>query len=394
MTTETNNPKYDPLPEDDASQEAETPVASPKEPRMPDVAVLQLPPGAVQFPTHGDFTWDGFKNDVSPLIRQLLQPKWLMVIVPLVFLYLYVTVRVAQKDWFYLGSPLLIQAIIPLLTIWLVWRRRQEVMRQYYELAFVFPEDSPKRHGKIWPLLLSVLLMMLAAIVQLTQLSVIGLIVGTFSLVYYLYGFFQLRSLWQMLAFLVLMIPTPMWVLTRATILLQLGQTALAAMVAKTFDQGAEVRDRIILHLTASNQVITSALCGITVVIPVIVLTIWLAILRRIPVLATLALVIIGLFTAVVLNTLRLILFGVMGMENPDPWLLEISNWVVVGISFFLLTRVATRLTVRRKLVEEAEDETEEDSLTADLDVILREGENAAANKADTLRNTPAKENL
>lgn len=392
MTTEANNSERDPRAEDDEFSEGAPAGVPVREPREPDVAVLELPPGAVQFPTSGDFTLAGFQRDVTPLIRHLLQPKWLMVIAPLTLLYLYVIVRMGGREWFYFGSPLLFQPFVPLLTIWLIWRRRGQVMRQYYELAFVFPEDSPKRRGKIWPLLISVLIMGFAAIVQMTQLTVIGLVLSIFGAVYYLYGFFQLRSLWQMMAFLVLMIPPPIGTLARVTVLLQLGQTALAAMVAKIVDSGAEVREKILLHLTASNLMITPALCGVTVVVPVVVLTIWLAVLRRIPVLTTLALIVIGFLMAVVGNTLRVLTLGFLGQENPNPWVLEITNWVVVGLCFFLTSKVATRLTARRVVAEEEEGvkEEETDELTADLDVLLR-GETAAETAAPTT--TPAKDN-
>ncbi len=378
MTTESSNSQQDPV--DTEEGNASTPGAAP-EPRLPDVAVLQLPPGVVQFPTPGDFNWDGFKRDISPLIGQLLQPKWLSLIVPLALLYLYVAIRMAWKDWFYFGSPLIFQPFVPFLTIWLIWRRRLQVMRQYYELAFVFPDDSPKRRGKLLPVGIALLLMAIAAVVQLPQLSVAGLVLGVFSMVYYLFGFFQLRSLWQMLAFLIVMVPPPIGTLARLTYILQLGETAVAAMIAKIFDRTAEVRDYVILHLTTSNLVITPALCGVTVVVPLFVLTIWLALLRRIPVLTTISLVVIGFLLGVTANTLRILAFAVLGLENPNRWLVEITNWTLVALSFFLVWHIAARLTTRRQIsAEDGEEKSaDEDELTADLDVLLRESGTASA---------------
>jgi hypothetical protein len=396
VTTEPTHPEQDPLAEDDEFSERIPDSGAAREPRIPDVAVFQLPPDVVQFPTPGEFTRDGFKRDVSPLIGQLLQPKWLSVVVPLLLLYLYISIRVAGTDWFYLGSPLIFQPFVPLLTIWLIWRRRQQVMRQYYELAFVFPDDSPRRRGKLWPLFIAIILLAMAAIVQLPQLSVVGFVLSVFSIVYYLFGFFQLRSLWQMLAFLLLMIPPPIGALARLTYVLQIGETMLSAMIARLFDSSAEVRDRVILHLATSNLMITPALCGITVIVPIFVLTVWLAMLRRVPVLTTVALVVIGCLIAIAANTVRILTFAILGLENLNPWLVELTTWTIVGLSFFLVRGIAARLTARRPTNTEEENEAtpdDEDELTADLDVLLRESSSASASETASPKSATANDN-
>jgi hypothetical protein len=369
VTTEPSNSALDSDPAD-ATPHAEVAEGNSTPSAIPEIAIpLSIIPSASLDASLG--RWEAFRRDITPVLSEIIKPHWLSLLVPflLILVYTYVSVR---EEWFYLGSPVLFQAFVPVLALWIAWRRRMEVVRQYYELAFVFAEDSPKRRGKIWLIPLAALTMLAGCLLEIRAFTVIGFILTIIGGIYYLFGPFIVRSLWHPLTFLVTMIPLPTTTLLKVANIFQKGVSFLTNFVFQQFDKSAELREmpgRNVIHLSSHDIVMTTGLSGVTIAIPVVILTIWYALVRRFNVLLSLALVAIGFTLAILVTILRLILFGVLTVENPHPWLVEVLNWGMIGLCFFGMTRAAAIMTARRTIVEE---QPVEATAEADLEAILR----------------------
>ncbi|MDX1932986.1 MAG: archaeosortase/exosortase family protein, partial [Capsulimonadales bacterium] len=134
------------------------------------------------------------------------QRHWLVPLVPFLFL-LYRPIRLAWGTWFGAGSPLTIQAFVPLLAVYLAWEQRHTYAAAYRDFHLMLPAGSKHRRGTIWPLLFSCLLMLVAAVAIVPSLIVLAFVLMVISVIYYVFGWFVLRMLWAPLTFLLLMTP-------------------------------------------------------------------------------------------------------------------------------------------------------------------------------------------
>ncbi|GAB4466622.1 MAG: hypothetical protein OHK0029_38080 [Armatimonadaceae bacterium] len=363
-----------------------TTEATPEPQKTPDWTVagaavpLNIPSNLL--PTEAGTTgrWEALRRDVTPLVSELVQPRWLSVVVPFLVLFVYALFQVG-KEWFQWGSPILIQAAVPLLFVWLIWRRRMELVRRYYELAFVFPEDSPKRRGKPWLIPLGCFLMLLGAMLETPLITVGGFVVVSVGAIYFLFGPFILQSIWSCLLFLVLMLPIPEFLLGRASAAFQRVSALVTQLILSIFDKSAEIRSRIMIHTSSNDLVIDPVLGGLNLIVPVVVLTIWYALLRRLTILTTLALLAAGLAGAIVLNVVRLIVFASLLSTQPALWLSVATNWAIVGVTFFGVIQFARILTTKRTVMAELEEE--EDNTDDEIEAILR-GEQGAGNGSES----------
>jgi hypothetical protein len=353
----------------------------------------------------GARAWAEAQRDLPSFFRPALQPKWLALIVPLTAIFLY-AVWLNRAEWFRFGSPLLFQPFVPLLALALVWFRRQEVVRRFYELSFLFPEDSPKRRGNAGATVaisvLACVLILVASLVKAPALVIFALILALGAAVYGLFGPFLLRTLWQPLALLVLAIPPLTGFVDRAVFYLRAGTAYLAVLVAQQFDKGAKQQMNAnfepMVHLTSGDLVITEALCGASVVAAVAVLTVWWCLAKRVPALQSILLVAVGGFVAIALNTLRLIVVGLLtgagtlGVGGLNPWIADLTSLLLIALAFAVVTfatrRVIEQMTRKAPVVEDVE---EDDDLEADLEDILRggtggDGNGAAPRGGDTNR--------
>lgn len=333
----------------------------------------------------GARAWTQMQHDATPFFKQMLQPQWLLLVLPIAVIYVYAAIVMRLDEWVKPGAQLIFQPFVPLLALGLVWFLRQQVIRRFYELAFLFPEDSPKRRGNAAATaaiaILSCLLMVGAAMMKSAAIVMLGLIIAIAAVVYGLFGPFLFRTLWQPLAFLVLTIPPPAAIIDRTTFFLQKGTTFLAVLLAQQFDKGAQPlynsNMEPMVHLTSGDLVISPALCGAGVAGSTFALTIWWCLAKRVPALQSILLVALGIATAVILNTLRLLVLclltsmGAFGISGVNPWLLDLTSLVLVALAFgvvVLVTRRVLEMMVRRADVPVIED----DDMEADLEDILR----------------------
>ena len=137
-------------------------------------------------------------------LPQILTIGGLLLIVFGVLLYLCRTV------WFTAGSPLGYQALVPLGSLLLMWDRRTEVHLVQRELTSLFPDPThPKRRGNEALVWIGGLFLLAGVFAAFPAFGILGFILLTFGVVYYLVGPFVVRALLLPLCLLFLMLFPP-----------------------------------------------------------------------------------------------------------------------------------------------------------------------------------------
>jgi hypothetical protein len=250
--------------------------------------------------------------------------------------------------WFAFDSALVFQPFVPLLALALVLQRRPEFEPIYRELAFIYPPDSPRRRGKLWVVLLGCALMLIASVAMLPSLAMFAFVVIVIGCVYYLLGLPVTLALWQPLILLFLMVPPPGALVPQFTGLLQVGSAAVITPVLKLFHPETH-RQLQWVRMNGYSMEITPALSGVSVILPVLALTLWQAMrlkvrLPNVPVLLSIALLV-----TLLLNAGRLILIGLIGASSPQiaVVLTRFNSWVLVAVAFYLIYRISALFTPR-----------------------------------------------
>jgi hypothetical protein len=275
---------------------------------------------------------------------------WLLVLLPIVILVAYAYL-ISRKSWGDFDTALIIQPFVPILAGWLVWQRRHYLATLYRELAFAFPDDSPKRRGNVWGIVIGCLLLFISSFAMLSSLALLGLIIAIAGAVYYLYGPFLLRALWQPLLFLLIMVPLPVTILGRITSIFQLLAAYITTQLfSPIYPKTYQMVGRVMVNGTIPLN-ITPSLSGASVIVPLLMLTLWLCILRRIQVAPSLLIMVCAAIIGGALNLLRLIALGFISVSSPRlaELLLLFPSWLLVGVGFYATFLVMKRITTPRR---------------------------------------------
>jgi hypothetical protein len=291
------------------------------------------------------------------------QRHWLFVLIPLLIIMVR-PLRWCWGLWFSFDSPLIFQPFVPLLSFALLWERRADLEPIYQELSF-YPPDSPKRRGKLWPILLGCALMLIASIAMLPSLAMLSFVVILGGCIYYLYGPHITLALWQPLVLLFLMVPPPGGLVPQFTGKLQIGSASVVAPILRLlYPVTRSVGEWVFVLASKTDDIhshslqITPALSGMSVLLPVLVLTFWQALRLRVRPLNIPVLLSIALLLTLHLNAIRLVLLGVIGGSNPEVAreLTRFNSWILVAIAFYLTYKISRFFAPRtmKSLGEEA----------------------------------------
>ena len=253
-------------------------------------------------------------------------------------------------------STLAFQPFVPLAVAYLIWDRRAEVRQQYQELAFLFPADSPKRRGKLWPVLVGSLLMIVGCMTMLTPLTILSLIIILVGCIYYLYGPFVLGKIAVPLLFLLVMVPPPGVLLLVLTQQLQVGSAIVASEMLKPIFHTVTSQG-VFITLPNYQLEVTPTCSGTSIVFPVLAMTLWLALYRRMRIGTAGVLLLLAATIAVLMNILRIFMMGLIGGYNADlaTRLHDSNSLVFTVLSFYLTFLVANQLMKPRRRVSEFE---------------------------------------
>ncbi|MES2465026.1 MAG: exosortase/archaeosortase family protein [Armatimonadota bacterium] len=247
--------------------------------------------------------------------------------------------------WSTPDSPLSYQPLVPLGVAWLAWAERGQVKALYAELAYLFPVSSPKRRGKLWPVISGCILMLVAYLMTVPPLAMISFLLMVVGVIYYIYGPYILTALRKPLSFLLVMAPVPNVIVSMATQKLQLGCATVAGQILTLFRPEVKVVGTFI-ELKGYALEVVGPCSGVSILFPVLAMTIWLAMLRRMRILPGLILLCAGAALSLIMNVLRIVMMGIIGVYNPTlaQTLHDMNSIAFTALAFYLTFLVANLL--------------------------------------------------
>jgi exosortase len=234
--------------------------------------------------------------------------------------------------WGELNSPQSYQPLVPIGAAWLAWQRRAEVSQARSDAG-----PQAKGVGQIGLILAGGLVLMLGHVMQLGMLGVIGAVIALAGVVQCVYGTMVLRVLAVPFGFLLLTAPLPNSILGPATARLQMVCTQGAGHALLNLGVPNHVAGNLIFLKDFQLEVIAPC-SGISIVFPVVVLTLWVMLTRRANPFLTVAALVPAAVIALAMNVLRITSVGLVGSVNPylartlhDP-----ISWLFTGLAFGL----------------------------------------------------------
>ncbi len=281
-----------------------------------------------------------------PRLWKTQRPWFILSFLMLVLLYRPVTWF--WEIWVTPDSPLSYQPLVPLGAAWLAWAERGPVKALYEELAYLFPVNSPKRRGKLWPVITGCVLMLAAYLMTVPPLAMIAFLLIVVGIIYYIYGPYILGALRKPLSFLLMMAPVPNVIVSMATQKLQLGCATVAGQILEVFHPKVKVIGTFI-ELPGYALEVVGPCSGVSILFPVLAMTVWLAMARRMRILPSLLLLCIGAALSLIMNVMRIVMMGMIGVSNPTlAQTLHDMNSIAFTALAFYLTFLSANLLERR----------------------------------------------
>jgi exosortase len=292
------------------------------------------------------------RKDSLSLIPHLwkTQRHWIILSLLMTVL-LYRPVTWFWEIWVTPDSPLSYQPLVPIGAAWLAWVERGSVKALYEELAYLFPASSPKRRGKLWPVLTGCFLMLVAYLMTVPPLAMIAFLLMVVGVIYYIYGPYILSALRKPLSFLLMMAPVPNVIVSMATQKLQLGCATVAGQILELFHPNVKVMGTFI-ELPGYALEVVGPCSGVSILFPVLAMTVWLAMVRRMHILPSLLLLCVGAALSLIMNVMRIVMMGMIGVFNPTlaQTLHDMNSIAFTALAFYLTFLSANLLARRWKL--------------------------------------------
>lgn len=227
--------------------------------------------------------------------------------------------------------------LIPLISIFLVWRDRAELARTPFEGSWVG----------------IAVLMAGAGLWEVAELSTIwtieqyAFLVVVYGLVLALVGTKVFRRLWMAMLILVFTIPLPVFFYNSLSLHLQLLSSALGVAVIRLFGIPVYL-DGNVIDLGVYKLQVAEACSGLRYLFPLMTLAFIVTYFFRAPFWKRLTLFLASVPVAILMNSLRIGLIGVSvaywGSKMAEGVLHFFEGWVVFMISTFLLLILAAAL--------------------------------------------------
>ena len=251
--------------------------------------------------------------------------------------------------WFNNESPLWYQPLIPLLALWSVWHWRKQ-LGNIYRQTLNLPEDSPNRRGKLWPLAIGCILMLFAYATQTAGLSILAWVVMTLGIVYYAFGREIMTYLLPELVLVLTMIPLPATVITLAQRSMQLAMTSIGAEMIRSTGVSQSKATGNLIEMGKNALEVTPGASGVAILVPLLALTFWFAVMRRLSVGSSVLFFAMSALVAFVLIVARLVFIGILVNSDKSGFadaLLYAPSWLAVLPAFGLLWFLSGKLRLR-----------------------------------------------
>lgn len=284
-------------------------------------------------------------TDLWTRVKQ--EKHWLFVIVPLL-LSLYGPVQWLTQQWTQSSDALGFQPLVPLGVAYLIWAERNAFSNTYRSLVSIYPEGHKARRGTPIVAYLGCAILFFSYITTLGVIAVIGFWVTIIGIVLHVYGLTLLRTLWRPFLFALTMVPVPGSLVDMGTSYLQTGCATVAGAILKLIYPQTHTLGNFISIGSYTAQV-SGPCSGVGILLPVMVLTLFLALLRNIRWTITLILLGCSAGISLVMNTIRIVMMGAIGVQNPRlaESLHDANSWVFTALAFYLTFLLAGRIGPR-----------------------------------------------
>ena len=240
--------------------------------------------------------------------------RWWWLLVPALILFS-VTVRGLVPLWFNSESQLLFGGLVQVLTVFLIWSRRDDWNQTSHELEELFPNPrDARRSGSPVLLILGGIAILVAQVAALSQLTVISfwlLVVGT---IFYVFGPFLLRVVAIPLLYALLAIPPPMGLALGIVRQFELTGSAMLGGALGLFGIKTRVSGPTVTLQDSGHIILVGgSQSGVGVFLCVLTITLAYLIWRRAPLGKSLVVMIVAGFGACVLGLVRNVLLGLIG---------------------------------------------------------------------------------
>ena len=278
---------------------------------------------------------------------------WLLLIVPLL-ISLFGPIQWLAQQWSVSSDALGFQPFVPLGVGYLIWAERDATASTYHGLASIYPEGHSSRRGTPFIAYIGCAILFVSYITTIGMIAVVGFWVCVIGILLHVYGFTVLRTLWRPFLFAATMVPIPGSIIDAATSRLQLGcATAAGALLKVIYPQTHTLGNFITVGQYTAQ--VSGPCSGVGILLPVLVLTLFLSLLRKIR--WPLALILLGCSAGIALfmNTIRIVIMGLIGVQNPGlaSNLHDANSWVFTALAFYLTFLLARRIGPRTQYVED-----------------------------------------
>lgn len=260
----------------------------------------------------------------------------------------------AKRVWLAPDSPLSFQPLILFAAAALLWGQLPFLRRLHSNVAACYSANSPKLHGSFVLCVLGAVLFVLSYAAQSTGIGIFAGVISVAGIVLAVWG----RIVWQaclpLLCFLLLSVPPPDSVVAKATQKLQLACSAMAGYGLNLLQTPCAVEGNV-LHVNGFRLEVAGACSGMSILFPLIAITIWLVLRKNAAPLGKAGSIFIALsaLVAVVLNVVRLITMGMIAARHPlmvarlhdaSGWLFTLAGFAVM---YYLVDQFVPTPTTR-----------------------------------------------
>jgi exosortase len=312
-----------------------------------------LPHAPVTTPDDFARTARRFLSQIPPELRRLWRDErhWLFVVIPLIAAMLG-PFRWLNDVWADPNGPLSFQPFVPLGIAYLFWAQRANIQQRLRERDVLAPVGSRRRYGTILVAALGCVLLVLSYLTMLTTLAILGMLLAFAGVLLCVYGPVAFPAFVRPLLFSLTMVPVPGTLIASGTAFLQRGCAIAAGQVLRRVYPSTKVYGNFIVMDRYTAQV-SGPCSGVGILLPVLVLTFLLALLRRMKPGVTALLLAAGFGISIVMNTVRIVFMGLLGAYNSN-WaesLHDTNSWIFTALAFYLTFLVAGRIGPRVRRV-------------------------------------------
>ncbi len=239
--------------------------------------------------------------------------------------------------WFARDSYYTHGFLIPFVSVFFIWQQRKE-------LAKLSRRTSP---AGVWFMVLGIVVHVLSSFFRVYFSSGFSILLVLAGFVLHFYGKEIFKKIWFFIAFLVFMIPIPLYVITVISFQMKIFAAQIAEVVLRAMGFVAE-REGSVIKMSRTYVVVDDVCSGLRSLISLMALGSVFAYFMRGPAYKRLILFAATIPIAVVTNVVRIIFLSMVadiwGARNTVGFIHDFSGFLVFAVAFILL------FTVRRWL--------------------------------------------